>query len=180
MQAAIIFLLLVSQGVALFFLGQPFLSKTAPLMVWVGEVLSAENSQHLTDWYTFSHILHGIIFFWLLSFFRQVSFAARLCIAIGIEVSWEILENTPLIIDRYRETTLALGYSGDSIINSLSDTLAMIVGFFAAARIRVMYVLLFVIFAEIGVAYMIRDNLTLNILNLVAPTQSLQEWQKMN
>lgn len=177
MRPAIIPLLLSVQALVLFLLGQPFVSKTAPLMLWVHEVFSIENSQHLTDWYTFSHVLHGILFFWLLSFFRHLSFSMKLGIATGVEVGWEILENTPLIIDRYRETALALGYSGDSIINSLSDTLAMIGGFYAALRFKTVSVVLFVIGAELGVAYMIRDNLTLNVLNLVAPIESVQTWQ---
>lgn len=159
-------------------MGQPWISASGIVKIWEGAVFSIENSQHLSDWYTFSHIIHGIVFYWLLQrFLPQLSLGARVCIALGAEVAWELVENSPMIIDRYRETALALGYSGDSIINSVSDTVAMCVGFFVARVLPAVGTVALVLLFEVGVGYMIRDNLTLNVLNLVYPFPSVQEWQ---
>ena len=104
-------------------------------MVWAGDVLSAENSQQLSDWYTFSHIIHGFIFYGALSLlFPRLSVFQRLAIAVSVEVAWEITENTPMVIQHYREQALAQGYTGDSVINSISDTVFMILGFLFAWR----------------------------------------------
>lgn len=146
--------------------------------LWHGVVHSAENSQHLADWYSFSHIIHGFLFFALLHWiFPRVELGWRLTMAVVIEAAWEIAENTPMVIDRYREATMAFGYSGDSVINSLSDCLMMILGFLFAARFGWRWWLPIAIVFELFTLWMIRDNLTLNILMLVWPVDAIKVWQ---
>jgi hypothetical protein len=146
--------------------------------LWHGVVLSAENSQHISDWYTFSHIIHGFAFYgllWLVG--RRCPLGLRLVLATLLEASWEIFENTDFIINRYREVTIALDYYGDSVLNSVSDILAMATGFAAASRLRVGLVLALAAAMEVFVAWSIRDNLLLNIIMLIYPLDSIRAWQ---
>jgi Protein of unknown function (DUF2585) len=146
--------------------------------LWHGVVYSAENSQHLTDWYTFSHLIHGIGFYAVLSAVaRRLPLAVRLVLAVVMEAAWEVLENTPMVIDRYRTVTIALDYYGDSVLNSVSDILAMLVGFAMARRLPVRATLALVAAMEVGVGAMIRDNLTLNIIMLIHPLDVIRRWQ---
>ena len=171
-------LLVAVQAFALFLFGQPAICTCDYVKLWEGVVLSAGNSQHLTDWYSFSHIIHGILFYALLTyFFPKMSVWARLLFATGIEAAWEILENTPTVINHYREQALAQGYTGDSIINSVSDTLMMMLGFLLARRMAVWAVIALALFLELWVAYEIRDNLTLNIMNLLYQFDFIAAWQ---
>jgi hypothetical protein len=146
--------------------------------LWHGDVWSSGNSRHLTDWYTLSHLAHGFVFYALLRWLRPGwSVAWRAVAALAIEGAWEIAENTPLIIDRYRAVTASLDYYGDSIVNSFGDGLAMLAGFFLAARLPVVASVLVVLALEGVAAWMIRDNLVLNVLMLLWPVEAVREWQ---
>lgn len=173
--ALVLFLL---QIVVLYAMGRIPICECGYVKLWEGGVNTSGNSQHLSDWYTPSHIIHGFLFYglgWLI--LRRAPMTARLSLAVFIEVAWELLENSPLIIDRYRTATMALGYSGDSIINSAMDTVFMVLGFFAAARLPVWLTVAIAIFFELLTGYIIRDNLTLNVLMLVWPVDAVREWQ---
>lgn len=166
------------QGLALALMGQPLFFEGGYIKFWEGTASGPGNSQHLFDWYTFSHVAHGFIFYALLSyFFPKLSWPVRLSIALGAEIAWELLENTSLVIDQYRETALANGYYGDSILNSLSDTATMVVGFIAAWRLPVWVSVVLLVGMEAASLYAIRDGLALNIMNLVWPLQMVQQWQ---
>jgi len=175
---ALAFGLIAVQALVLYIFGQPPICTCGYVKFWEGVVLSSGNSQHLTDWYTFSHVIHGLLFYFgLWYFFPRTSVWMRLFFAVGIEAAWEIVENTPMVINHYREQALAQGYTGDSIINSVSDTVAMVFGFILAWRLPVWALVLLALVLEFYVGYMIRDNLTLNVLNLVHQFPVISAWQ---
>jgi hypothetical protein len=157
-------------------MGRPPMCTCGAVELW-GEV-GPKQSQMLADWYSPSHIVHGFLFYALLQWFwPRASFDRRFLAALVIEAAWEVVENTPMVIDRYREATIALGYSGDSIINSLSDIIMMAVGFVAARRLPVWASVALILVLELVPLIVIRDNLTLNIIMLVAPNDAILNWQ---
>ena len=170
--------LAVAAAAILLVMGRPPICTCGEVKLWVGEVHGPDNSQHLADWYTPSHIIHGFLFYflgWL--FLRRNPPGDRLIAAILIEAGWEVLENTNWVIDRYREATMALGYTGDSVINSLSDMLWMILGFGITRRLPVWATVALALAFELLTLVAIRDNLTLNVLMLVAPVDAIAQWQ---
>ncbi|WP_246167102.1 DUF2585 family protein [Sphingomonas piscis] len=165
-------------AMVLFSMGRPPICTCGEIDLWVSSTTSAKTSQMLSDWYSASHMVHGFLFYgllWLVA--RRVPVQIRFVAASLVEAAWEIVENTPLIIDRYREATVALGYTGDSVLNSMSDIAMMGVGFLAARKLPLWAALLVVIALEVMPLIVIRDNLTLNVLMLLAPSDAIRAWQ---
>ena len=175
---------LVVTGLVLFtaawllWIGREPICKCGYIKLWHGQVVSSENSQHLSDWYTPSHILHGILFYgalWLVA--RRLAFGWRLAIATAIEAAWEIVENSDAIIERYRAVTISLDYYGDSVLNSVADILAMMFGFWLASRLPIWASVALIVLAEAMTMWLIRDGLALNILMLAYPLDAVSTWQ---
>ncbi|WP_296677481.1 DUF2585 domain-containing protein [Novosphingobium sp.] len=171
-------------GAILLVMGRTPICTCGTVKLWWGTVQSAENSQHIMDWYSASHLIHGLLFYffahllwrrWKLFGGKPASWA--LPIAVAFESFWELLENSPLIIDRYRAVTVSFGYEGDSVVNSLSDIGFMALGFWAASKLPVWASVVLGVFLELFTLYFIRDNLTLNVLMLVWPLEAVRQWQ---
>jgi len=164
-------------------LGQPFLGAGGRILLWVNDPWSPEMSQQLADWYSFSHVIHGFVFFAVLRLIAPgLPLGLRLLLAMGVEIGWEITENSPAVIRHYRQQALAAGYVGDSILNSVSDVVMMSAGFLFAARVSGRTVIALAVAFELFTAVMIRDNLTLNVINLIAPSgwapiAGIHDWQ---
>jgi hypothetical protein len=169
--------LVLTAGIELW-MGRSPLGPDGKFGLWEGDIWSSENSQRFADPYSFSHLVHGMLFYgflWLVA--RKLPVRYRLLIALAVEAGWELLENSPLIINRYREATIALGYTGDSVLNSLSDILMMTLGFLFAFRMRPRVTVAVIIAMEVGCVLWVRDNLTLNIIMLVHPMEAIKTWQ---
>ena len=171
-------LILGSAAAILLVMGRNPICTCGSVDLWVGTRNSPKTSQMLADWYSLSHIVHGLLFYavlWLVA--RRLEVGPRFLIALFIEASWEVIENTPMVIDRYRATTAALGYTGDSVINSLSDILMMALGFLLARKLPPWASIALLVALEVVPLFVIRDNLTLNIIALIAPNPAIQVWQ---
>ena len=174
----IVLAIILAAATYLLWIGREPICKCGYIKLWHGETVSSENSQHISDWYTPSHLLHGILFFgalWLVA--RRLSLGWRLAIATLIEAGWEIVENSDFIIERYRAVTISLDYYGDSVLNSVSDILAMTLGFALARVIPVWASVAVIIGFEALTIWLIRDGLALNILMLVYPLDAVRTWQ---
>ena len=179
MRAGIAALLILAATAALLFLmGRPPICTCGQVTLWVAQANGPRTSQMLSDWYSLSHVVHGFLFFallWLV--FRKWPVERRFIVALAIEAAWEIIENTPLVINRYREETAALGYTGDSVLNSMSDIAMMVVGFWLARRLPLWWSVAVVLALELVPLVVIRDNLTLNVWMLLAPNDAIKAWQ---
>lgn len=151
------------------------------LKPWDGDIWSAHNSQHILDPYSFTHVLHGVLFFWILAWlWPRQEFRWRLTLAVVIESAWEVVENSPFIIQRYREVTIGQGYIGDSVINSLADILCCAAGVLLARQLGWRLSLALFIAVEVALALTVRDNLSLNILMLTFPVDAIKQWQMIH
>jgi hypothetical protein len=170
--------LLAVHVTTLHLLGQPWIAADGVVRLWESDPFSPRMSQELADWYSFSHIIHGFLFFWLTRWlFPQWPLLARLLVCMGVEVGWEIAENSPFVINAYRRQALAAGYTGDSILNSVSDVTMMILGFTIASRLKARYVIALALAFEIMTGLVIRDGLFFNVLNFAHPIQTVHDWQ---
>jgi hypothetical protein len=166
------------QAVLLLVMGRVPICTCGSIKLWYGATRSSENSQQIFDWYSFTHVLHGFWLYllgWLV--LRRTPVAARLVLAVFIEGAWEVLENTSLVIDRYRTETASLSYYGDSVVNSVGDTVAMIFGFALARFLPIWSIVVLDLLIEFTLGYFIHDNLLLNIVMLMYPLDSIKAWQ---
>jgi hypothetical protein len=178
-RAAMAALLIIAAAAAILLaMGRHPICTCGSVDLWVGQRDSPKTSQMLSDWYSFSHIVHGLLFFaalWLVA--RRTPVQWRFLAALLIETAWEVTENTPFVIDRYRTATAALGYNGDSVINSVSDILMMCLGFLVARKLPVWVSIALLVVLELVPLFVIRDNLTLNVWMLLSPNHSIAAWQ---
>lgn len=175
--AAAIAAMLIVVAVVEIWMGREPMCTCGYISLWHGAV-DNQNSQQISDWYSFTHVEHGILFYALLALVApRPPVGARLLISVFIEGAWELAENSPFIIDRYRAATLSLNYYGDSVVNSVADVGAMMVGFYLTRRLPVWASVGFIVVVELALAWVIRDNLALNILMLIRPVDAIKAWQ---
>ena len=176
--APIVFGIITLQALILLAMGRVPMCTCGTIKLWHGVVNSSENSQHIFDWYSFTHVLHGIWLYlltWLV--LPRAPVVLRLVLAVFLEGAWEVLENTNFVIERYRASTISLDYYGDSIVNSVSDTFTMMFGFLLARMLPVWSTIAVIVAIELTLGYLIRDNLFFNILMLIYPLDGVKAWQ---
>jgi hypothetical protein len=162
----------------LYAMGRPPICTCGTIELFHWQVNTSGDSQHVFDPYSFTHVLHGIILFAALHVFaRKIPLRYRFLLAISFEAGWEVLENTSLVIERYRAATFSLGYYGDSILNSIGDIISMLGGFWIASKLRLWQSIAVVCLIELLLLYLIRDNLTINLIMLAYPIEAIKQWQ---
>ncbi|QWK77554.1 DUF2585 domain-containing protein [Ochrobactrum sp. BTU1] len=175
--ALIVLAILVIQASWLYIDGRIPMCECGTIKLWSGSLMS-ENSQHIADWYTLSHIIHGFLFYWLLTIIApKAPLGLRLAVAVGVEAAWELVENSNFIIERYRANTSSVDYFGDSIVNSVSDSVFAMIGFLIAAKLPTKITVANALFFEVLALIVIRDNLTLNVIMLLHPFEFIKQWQ---
>jgi hypothetical protein len=175
--ALIVLAILVIQASWLYIDGRIPMCECGTIKLWSGSLMS-ENSQHISDWYTLSHIIHGFLFYWLLTIIApKAPLGLRLAVAVGVEAAWELVENSNFIIERYRANTSSVDYFGDSIVNSVSDSVFAMIGFLIAAKLPTKITVATALFFEVLALIVIRDNLTLNVIMLLHPFEFIKQWQ---
>jgi len=158
--------------------GRFWICTCGTVLLWAGDIWSADNSQHLLDPYSLTHVLHGFVFFWLLAWLLpRLPFTWQLWLALVIEATWEVVENSAAVIERYRVATVSLGYTGDTVINSLADIAVCGLGFWLAGRLGWRRTLAIFIISEVVLLFWIRDGLLLNVLMLLYPIDAVKHWQ---
>jgi uncharacterized membrane protein YjdF len=158
--------------------GRLWICSCGQVWLWAGDTKSANNSQHIFDPYSFTHVLHGFVFYGLLALaLPRLPALWRLSLSIAIEAAWEVIENSPAIIERYRQATLALGYQGDTVVNSLADILCCGIGFALARRLGFRRSLAVFAVTEVVLILWIRDSLILNVIMLIYPIEAIKAWQ---
>lgn len=171
-------LIFIATVAILYFLGRVWWCQLGDYTPWSWNIWTAHNSQHIIDPYAFTHVLHGVLEFWLIGLvFRKMPMAWRLALAVAIESTWEIAENSPFIIERYRTVTLSLDYFGDSIINSMADIMCCATGFTIAYKLKFWRSLVLFLATEVMLIFWIRDSLIINIIMLIYPIEALKVWQ---
>jgi len=176
--ALAIIVITVATGLLLRAEGRLWICACGTIQVWSGQICSANNSQHFLDPYSFTHVLHGFLFFWLITFLvRRLRGSWQVVLALAIEGAWEVFENTNFIIDRYRSETAALGYNGDTVVNSCGDLLCCLLGFIVAKRLGLKWSLIVFVLLELVLILWIKDSLVLEILMLVIPVDAIRAWQ---
>ena len=158
--------------------GRMFLCTCGHFALWTSDTCSSNTSQQLLDPYSFTHVLHGFLFFWLIALlFRRLTVSWQVWLALLLEGAWEIFENTQFVIDKYRTETAALGYTGDTIVNSFGDLLCALAGFLIARKLGLRWSLIVFVLVELFLIVWIRDSLLLQILMLVRPVEAIKLWQ---
>ncbi|MCO4843836.1 MAG: DUF2585 family protein [Yoonia sp.] len=166
-------------GVTLWAWGQPLICTCGEVKLWVGSVFDGGNSQHIADWYTMSHILHGVLIAMIgRLFFPKLAFASLLWIAISTGIFWELIEHTDLVLNAFRTTTINVGYHGDSVLNAVADYVWMLGGFLTAYALRTPLVFAMIAALELSAAFIARDSLALSTLMLFYPLDAVENWQQ--
>ena len=166
-------------GVTLYLWGQPLICTCGEVKLWVGSVFDSGNSQHIADWYTLSHILHGVLIALVgRLLFPRIGYTVLFGTVIATGIGWELIEHTDFVLDAFRATTINAGYHGDSVLNSVADYIWMMGGFFAAYAMRTFNVVAMVAALELSAAFIARDSLTLSTLMLLYPVDAVESWQQ--
>ncbi len=164
--------------VFLYWQGRPFICECGTISLWSGNIWSSENSQQFSDPYSFTHLQHGLVFFILIAILLpKLKANTKFLIAIFVEVLWEIVENSTYVINIYRTNTASLGYTGDSILNSIGDILFCVIGYLIAKRLGIKKAIILFLFIEVTMVYLLRDSLILNIITMIHPFESIVNWQ---